>query len=286
MKIKMLITLIMGLLLTTGCKITTIDSGQSAVKVVAGKADKKVIAPGFFFSLNPFVKLAVYNTKAKMVDMNSKNYNKFDTKEIIYERPITILTTENLTVDIDVSVLYKVKSEKLVDIYINYGKDKVWEDKLIIKKARAVIREAIGKASVYELNKNRSVYETKIISTLQARLGEFLTIEQVNINNIPLPKKIIHAVEEKMVESEKAKKETYRLKTIKIQAEQEIARKTGQAKAQEILKKTITKEMIEWRQLDLVRIKLANQKYKISRWNGILPTTVVSGKSGLLLNIK
>jgi len=286
-KIKVMLIAIIATIFLTGCELTTVDSGEAGVKVNAGKVDKEIVTPGFFFSINPMVELVIYNTKAKMVDMNMANQDKKDTREVMYERPVTILTTENLTVPIDVSILYRVKSNKLVEIYTNYGRDTIWEPKLVIKKARAVIREAIGKASVYDLNKNRSKYEATIIKKLQDRLGEYITVEQVNINNIPLPDKIVKAVEAKMVESERAKSEEYKLKTIKIQAQQEIAKKKGEAEAQAILKKTITKEMIEWRKLDLKEKALENERLKIEKWDGKLPNTMVSSdKQDILLNIK
>jgi regulator of protease activity HflC (stomatin/prohibitin superfamily) len=261
----------------SGCYMTTVDSGEGGVEVIAGKVTQGVIEPGFAFSLNPLAELDLYNTKAKMIDMNRVNQNKEDTTEVMYESPVTILTSENLTVPIDISILYRVQKPQLVDIRTNYGIDTIWEPKIIVKKARAVSREAIGKASVYDLNKNRSEYEKTIIAQLGDKLGKYVTVEQVNINNIPLPEKIREAVEAKMVESENAKKAEYKLATIKMEAQQEVEKKKGIAEAQKILTKSITPSLIKWKELEIAD-KIADAKLiESKKWDGVRAKTEVRG---------
>jgi regulator of protease activity HflC (stomatin/prohibitin superfamily) len=250
--------------------MTTVDSGQAGVVVTAGEVNQEVVKPGFAINLHPLANLEIVNTKAKMIDMSKANANNVDTTEIIYAPAVGILTSENLKVPVDVSVLYRIKQTAIIGVRINYGIDTVWEEKLIIKKARAIIREAIGKASVYDLNKNRSQYEATIIGALQERLGEYLTIEQVNINNIPLPTKIKEAVEAKMVESELASSANYKLKRIKVEAQQEIERKKGVADAQKILSKSITPDLIRWKELEIKEIEA-------NTWNGELPEKLLMG---------
>lgn len=254
----------------SGCYMTTVDSGEAGVPVIAGKVGTEVILPGFAFNLNPMANLEKVNTKAKMLDMSRVNQNKADTVETIYEPPVSILTDENLRVPVEVSVLYRIKKSAILGVRENYGVDSVWEPKLIIKKAKATIKEAIGKASVYDLNKNRSDYETTIIASLKDRLGEYLVIEQVNINDIPLPAKIREAVEAKMVEAEAASAATYKLKKIEIEAKQEVARKQGIADAQKILSTSITPDLIKWKELEIAEIEAR-------AWNGQLPEKLLMG---------
>lgn len=254
----------------TGCYMTTVDSGEVGLPVHAGKVSNKVVTPGFAFNMSPMASLEIMNTKAKMIDMSRRNASKEDTSETIYTPPVNILTDENLQIPIDVSVLYKLVRTSAYDVRVNYGPDTVWEEKVIVKKARTIIREAIGKASVYALNKNRSAYETTIITMLKDTLGDKLIIEQVNINDIPLPAKIRTAVEAKMVEAESASAATYKLERIRIEADQEVARKQGVADAQNILGKSITKDLIKWKELEIREIEA-------NKWNGALPSKLLMG---------
>lgn len=254
----------------SGCYMTTIDSGEVGLPVIAGKVLNEPVGPGFTFNLHPMADLEKMNTKAKMIDMSRSNANRVDTSETIYTPAVSILTDENLQVPIDVSVLYKLKRKHSYEVRVNYGIDTVWEEKVIVKKARAIIREAIGKASVYDLNKNRAHYEKTIIENLHASLGGKLVIEQVNINNIPLPVKIKEAVEAKMVESELASSAEYKLTRIEVEAKQEVAKKQGIADAQDILGKSITPDLIKWKQLEIAEIEA-------NKWNGQLPEKLLMG---------
>ena len=60
------------------------------------------------------------------------------------------------------------------------------------------------------------------------------------------------------------------VKKAKAEAEIEVAKAQGTAQAQLALAKSITPEMIKWRELE-------NNTRAIEKWNGQLPTTNASG---------
>lgn len=278
---KVLSMVLMGVLALSfsGCYMTTVDQGEAGVEVVSGKVTEAYISEGFQFSMNPLADLHIMNAKSKQLVFTRAEANNKDTSETIYDEPVNIITTKNLTVPIDLTILYSLKKDKATSTYAEYGIDTVWEDKVIVRKARSIIREAIGKATVYELNGKRTQYQTVIMQQLIAQLGERINVAQVNIMDIPLPQKIKDSVEATMIEEQNAIKETFKLKKVETQAKIAEAVGRGQADAQRELAKTLTKDLLEYKRLE-------NEALRIEKWNGVMPTTNVVGTSGTLLNLK
>lgn len=264
---------------TSGCYMSTVDQGEVGVEVNAGKVTEKYVSEGFHFSLNPLADLYIMNAKSKQLVFTAAEQNKEDTSEAMYSRPVSVITSEKLTVPIDVSVLYSLKKSRAVSTYAEYGIDTVWEDKVIVKKARSIIRDAIGKASVYELNDKRGIFQKIIMNQLVEQLGDRINVAQVNIMNIPLPQKIKEEIEATMIEAQAATKETFKLKKVQTQALIAKAKAKGQADGQREIAKTITPELLEYKRLE-------NERLRIEKWNGVMPTTNVNGQSGMLLNLK
>ena len=254
-------------------------STEAGVEVNAGKVTPSPFGAGFHFSPNPLADLEIMNVKSKLLTFSTSEASKQDTSEAMYDRAVVIITKKNLSVPIDVSILYSLKKQKAPSVYGEYGIDTVWEEKLLVKKARSVIRESIGKATVYELNEKRSVYQKSIKLQLEDKLGDYINVNQVNVMDIPLPKKIKDSVEATMVEEQNAIKEKFKLAKVKTQAEIAKAKGKGQADGQRELAQTLTQDLLEWKRLE-------NEKLRIEKWNGVEPTTKVFGSSGTLLNLK
>lgn len=268
----------------SGCYFTTISDSEVGVEVVSGKVNPKYIGSGFHMSLNPFADLYTMNAKGKTLVMTTAEAAKDDTAESMYERPVTVITTEKLSVPIDVSILYSLRKDKAVVTRTQYGDDTIWEEKLLVKTARSVIRDAIGSsASVYGLNENRPKYEKAIFDTISAKLGDTIVIAQVNIMDIPLPAKIKEQVEDTLVAQQAAVKEEYNLKKVETQALIAKATAEGEANAQREISRTITPALLEYKRLENERMQI---ELYYSKWDGHEPVTKVTGQtSGQFLTL-
>ena len=137
---------------------------------------------------------------------------------------------------------------------INYGEDGIWDRKIVVPKARDISRSVIGKdADVYKLNQNREIYTSEIRSELGKQLNGIvgkencILIDSVSINNI-----------------------------IKAQAQAEIEKNKGISEAQKILAQSLTPQMLQWKELEV-------RQMEIEKWNGVMPTTLMSDKASLLI---
>lgn len=268
-------------LMLSGCYFEVIDSGETGVEVSNGKVSETVLNEGFQFSLNPLTDLNLYNTKSKVLEMS--DYKRENNKEVISTEPVLVLTKDNLQIPVDITILYKLEKTCAPFLRINYGEDGIWDRKIVVPKARDISRSVIGKdADVYKLNQNREIYTSEIRSELGKQLNGIvgkencILIDSVSINNIKIPQQLAESILKKQQTEEAVKIANLEIEKIKAQAQAEIEKNKGISEAQKILAQSLTPQMLQWKELEV-------RQMEIEKWNGVMPTTLMSDKANLLL---
>ena len=277
---KLIISSCLALMLS-GCYFEVIDSGETGVEVSNGKVSETVLNEGFQFSLNPLTDLNLYNTKSKVLEMS--DYKRENNKEVISTEPVLVLTKDNLQIPVDITILYKLEKTCAPFLIINYGEDGIWDRKIVVPKARDISRSVIGKdADVYKLNQNREIYTSEIRSELGKQLNGIvgkencILIDSVSINNIKIPQQLAESILKKQQTEEAVKIANLEIERIKAQAQAEIEKNKGISEAQKILAQSLTPQMLQWKELEV-------RQMEIEKWNGVMPTTLMSDKGSLLL---
>ena len=277
---KLIISSCLALILS-GCYFEVIDSGETGVEVSNGKVSETVLNEGFQFSLNPLTDLNLYNTKSKVLEMS--DYKREDNKEVISTEPVLVLTKDNLQIPVDITILYKLEKTCAPFLRINYGEDGIWDRKIVVPKARDISRSVIGKdADVYKLNQNREIYTSEIRSELGKQLNGIvgkencILIDSVSINNIKIPQQLAESILKKQQTEEAVKIANLEIERIKAQAQAEIEKNKGISEAQKILAQSLTPQMLQWKELEV-------RQMEIEKWNGVMPTTLMSDKASLLI---
>ena len=267
----------------SGCYFEVVDSGQTGVEVVNGKVNKEPLGEGVQWSLNPLTDLEIYNTKSKVLEMSEYSKKNPSNEEAIFAEPVLVLTKDNLQIPVDITILYKLDKTCAPNLRINYGTDGVWDKKIVVPKARDISRSAIGKdADVYKLNQNRENYVTEIKQELSKQLNSIIgqenciTIDSVAINNIKIPEQLAESILKKQPTEEAVKIANLEVEKIKAQAQAEIEKNKGVAEAQLILTKSLTPQLLQWKELEV-------RQMEVEKWNGVMPTTLMSDKAGILL---
>lgn len=279
---KVLFSSVLVAMMFQGCYLTVIDSGEVGVQVNSGKVVDTPVTEGFNFSINPMADLEIYNVKAKQLEMSGENEK--DTEEIINDAAVTILTKDNLSVPVDITVLYKLKDECAPHIRKEFGADIIWDNKVIVPVARDVVRAVIGKdADVYSLNQNREKYAADIAVEFAEKANtaikkQCVSVEMVSIRDIKIPKQLMDSIMAKNQMEEQSRTAELQVKRAEAEAKIEIAKKEGTAKAQLALAKSITPELIRWKELEI-------QEEAIAKWDGKLPTTNM-GNAVPFINVK
>ena len=277
---KLIISSCLALMLS-GCYFEVIDSGETGVEVSNGKVSETVLNEGFQFSLNPLTDLNLYNTKSKVLEMS--DYKRENNKEVISTEPVLVLTKDNLQIPVDITILYKLEKTCAPFLRINYGEDGIWDRKIVVPKARDISRSVIGKdADVYKLNQNREIYTSEIRSELGKQLNGIIgkenciLIDSVSINNIKIPQQLAESILKKQQTEEAVKIANLEIERIKAQAQAEIEKNKGISEAQKILAQSLTPQMLQWKELEV-------RQMEIEKWNGVMPTTLMSDKASLLI---
>ena len=265
----------------SGCYFEVIDSGETGVEVSNGKVSETVLNEGFQFCLNPLTDLNLYNTKSKVLEMS--DYKRENNKEVISTEPVLVLTKDNLQIPVDITILYKLEKTCAPFLRINYGEDGIWDRKIVVPKARDISRSVIGKdADVYKLNQNREIYTSEIRSELGKQLNGIvgkencILIDSVSINNIKIPQQLAESILKKQQTEEAVKIANLEIERIKAQAQAEIEKNKGISEAQKILAQSLTPQMLQWKELEV-------RQMEIEKWNGVMPTTLMSDKASLLI---
>ena len=277
---KLIVSSCLALMLS-GCYFEVIDSGETGVEVSNGKVSETVLNEGFQFSLNPLTDLNLYNTKSKVLEMS--DYKRDNNKEVISTEPVLVLTKDNLQIPVDITILYKLEKTCAPFLRINYGEDGIWDRKIVVPKARDISRSVIGKdADVYKLNQNREIYTSEIRSELGKQLNGIvgkencILIDSVSINNIKIPQQLAESILKKQQTEEAVKIANLEIERIKAQAQAEIEKNKGISEAQKILAQSLTPQMLQWKELEV-------RQMEIEKWNGVMPTTLMSDKASLLI---
>lgn len=280
---KVLFSLVLVALTFQGCYLTTVDSGEVGVQVAAGTVSDKPVTEGLAWTLMPLTTLDRYNVKAKLLEMSGENGN--DTPEVINDGAVTIITDKGMPIPIDVSILYKLKDSCAPYIRKEFGKDVTWDNSIIVPNARDIVKDVIGKdsADIYALNQNREKYAALIKTGLEnkantALKNQCITVEMVSVKDIHIPKEFMDTIMKKNQMEEESRRTELQVKKAKAEAEIEIARAEGTSKAQLALAKSITPEMIKWKELE-------NTSNAIQKWDGKLPTTNM-GNAVPFVNVK
>ena len=271
---KVLFSLVLVALTFQGCYLTTVDSGEVGVQVSAGTVSDKPVTEGLAWTLMPLTTLDRYNVKAKLLEMSGENGN--DTPEVINDGAVTIITDKGMPIPIDVTILYKLKDSCAPYIRKEFGKDVTWDNSIIVPNARDIVKDVIGKdsADIYALNQNREKYAALIKTGLEnkantALKNQCITVEMVSVKDIHIPKEFMDTIMKKNQMEEESRRTELQVKKARAEAEIEIARAEGTSKAQLALAKSITPEMIKWKEL-------VNTSNAIQKWDGKLHTTNMS----------
>jgi regulator of protease activity HflC (stomatin/prohibitin superfamily) len=281
--------------MTTGCYVTTIDSGEAGVEVVNGKVQDEALVEGFHFSLNPLTDIDVYNTKVKALIMNNGTAKKEDTHEIIYDTHLTILTRENMEVPLDMVLNYSLSKTCASDIRKRYGADGVWDEKIVIPKVRSISRGVIGTATVYDLNEKRDSYSAKIKQHLNDQFKSIfgegcVQVATASIQNIYIPAQLKKSIMAKQQMNEEVARKELEIKRTEAEAKQRVAKEKGEAEAKRVnaqgiadariieataiakanreISASLTPEVLAYKQLE-------NDKAEIDRWNGVKPKVLM-----------
>jgi len=215
--------------------IVVIDAGETGVYSLFGKVKDKELKSGFHLviPLAHVTKMSI-RTEEYTMSIAQGEGRKYGADAI------TSLTKEGLSVDLDMTVLYRLNEEKASDIYKEVGLN--YDEKIIRPTIRTSIRDIIAQYEAKDIySEKREEAADKILNSIKKELdSRGILIENVLLRNVALPTNLANAIQEKLQAEQEAQKYDFILVKEKKEKERKIIEAEGQRDAQKIINESLS----------------------------------------------
>jgi regulator of protease activity HflC (stomatin/prohibitin superfamily) len=172
---------------------------------------------------------------------------------------VEVPSKEGLSVKIDVSVFYKVKPDKAVEVIKTLTAD--YKTGTVIPSIRSATRDVAGGMAFTELyGEGRKQLEDGIYNNLYDEFdADGLILEQVLIRDVTLPDEIKKSIEDKQATQQQFLQKQFELQKQELEAQRIIIEANGTAEAIKIQGNALrtNPEVLQLRAID--------------KWNGVMP---------------
>ena len=255
--------LLAGVLLgAVGC--TQVDAGNLGVVTKWGEIQDTALQEGIHFRTP--VKTQIINISTRV--------HKMEASATASSKDLQVVSTK-------IALNYRLDAVRIVEIFRNIGTRPIVENTIIDPALQESLKKATAQYTAEELiTKRQQVKETLGDSIKKTLAKSDILVTELSITDFQFDAQYQQAVEAKQVAEQRALTARNDLARIKVEAEQAEAKAQGQAnamlaraeaeaKAQELLRKTISAEIVYLR--------------AVEKWDGKQPTIV--GEGGAILDL-
>jgi regulator of protease activity HflC (stomatin/prohibitin superfamily) len=247
-----------------------VQAGSVQVVTRFGGLTGRILKPGLNL-ITPFVDNTVtYNTKKVIYETTSSDKQSRSNADYI-DYPVDTNTKDGQQVLIFYTVRFSVHPDKVTWIAQNVGPESELVEKIVKTDSRIWARNVPREFDAEQLyTGNVQEIQNKIEEKLKPLYeSNGIILDEVGIREIQFTDDYVKAIEAKQIEAVKIQAEKNKAEQSKYQKEARITQAEGQAREQELLRQSITPELI--------------QKLWIEKWNGELPS--VMGQGSTLMDI-
>ncbi|MCP4237813.1 MAG: prohibitin family protein [Aestuariibacter sp.] len=206
-------------------------------------------------------------------------------------------TKEQMPVTVEVSVNWTVNKEAALELFKRYGGLSQFEQRILDPRFRSATKDTIPQFEAEQLIQDRA----SAIQGIERRLAEEMegfpvVVDNIQIENISLPKKYINSIEIKQTEKNLAAAEEHKLERQRLEALRAV--NTADAKAKGILKiaeaeaqSILLKGKAEAKAIEAKAKALKNNPLIVKlteaqTWDGKLPTTIMGNGSMPIMDMR
>ena len=195
-------------------------------------------------------------------------------------------TKEQMPVTVEVSVNWTVNKDAALDLFKKYGGLNQFEQRILDPRFRSATKDTIPQFEAEQLIQDRASAIQGIERRLAEEMSDFpVIVDNIQIENITLPKKYINSIEIKQTEKNLAAAEEHKLERQRLEALRAV--NTADAKAKGILKVAeaeaqaiLLKGKAEAEAIDAKAKALNNNPLVVKlteaqAWDGKLPSTML-----------
>lgn len=246
-KTIILAVIIVFVLITIFSSFQTIASGEVGLKVRFGKIVDTSLNEGLNLKI-PFIEqIQKVNIKVQKVEIPAESSTK----------DMQIINTT-------IAVNYRVDASKASSLYRNVGNN--YESTVLVPAIQESIKSAIANYNAEEIITKRSEVSKNCLTALQEKVEKYgIIIDNFNLTDLSFSAEYTKAIEDKQVAEQN-------LERAKLEAEAKVVEATATKRANDLVKQSLTKELIA--------------KQFIEKWDGKLPTTYAGDDILSIFNLK
>lgn len=234
---------------------------QRAVMTSMGQI-QSVAGPGINVTFWPFTDRHTYDVTNQVILFKDAEQLSSATKDL-----------QDAT--LGVSVNFHLDSNKLKEIYLNYGDDYV--EKIVKPMILDSIKSASSQYTAEELVTKRQEFVATSESILRKKMDSvYMILEKVAITNVKFSDSFNSAIEAKVRTQQEAEQAKNELKKAEYESQQKITRAKAEAETIRIQAEAIQS------QGGAVYVNLK----AVEKWNGVLPQQFIPGQTVPFLNLK
>lgn len=213
------------------------------------------------------------------------------------EEKMASSTKEQMPVTVIVSVNWTVEKTAALELYRQYGGLNQFEQRILDPRFRSATKGVIPKFDAEQLIQDRATAIQEIERNLIEEMKDFpVIVDNIQIENIALPKKYIASIETKQTEKNLAAAEKHKLERQRLEALQGV--NTADARAQGIIKVAEAEAKsvrlrgeaeafaIEAKAKALRDNPLIVKLTEAQNWDGKLPTTILGSQNMPILDMR
>jgi len=243
--------------LTTATACSTVQPGERGIRQTQGKLGKKIHGPGNVVHwpiAASVVKVPVRTTK---LEVN-----------------LPLPSREGLTVEAEISILYRVREDAIRDILESIGPN--YEDDVVLTAFRSAAANVASQHAAKDMHSGaRDAIEGEIL----ARISETLEprgfdIESVLLKSIQLPSDLTRAIQAKLTAEQQAEQMAFVLESERREADRRRVEAEGIRDAQQIVDQGLSPLLIQWQAIEAFRELAQSPNAKVIITDGNSPLMV------------
>jgi regulator of protease activity HflC (stomatin/prohibitin superfamily) len=253
-----------GLLLSGVAGCTQVDAGNVGVVTKWGEIQEVALQEGIHFRMPVQTQIINISTRVHRMEASATASSK----------DLQVVSTR-------IVLNYRLDATRMVEVFRNVGTRLTVEHTIIDPALQESLKQATAQYTAEELITKRQQVKETLSASITETLGKSdVLVTELSITDFQFAAEYQQAVESKQVAEQRALTAKNDLARIKVEAEQAeakaqgtanamLARAEAEAKAQELLRKTISAEIVYLR--------------AVEKWDGKQPAVV--GEGGAILDL-
>ena len=225
--IAIIFTILIIFSVAFGSIFVSIGAGEVGVKFSQfGGVQPDELGEGLHI-VPPWISVTKYSVQSQVYTMSSQTSEG----ERVGDDRINALTSEGLTLGMDISVRYRLIPTDASNVHQKLGAS--YAEKIIRPTIKSVIREVVSGHTAMEVyGQQRQVVAAEMQTELEERLkNDGFIVEEVLLRNVQLPERVATAIEEKLQADQEAQRMVFVKQREELEAERKVIEANGAANA-------------------------------------------------------